>query len=107
MFFESLAALSADDVRRVTAAGIPASRISEWKKRKRLPTRPQTLAYCTVMGLDFDMINRELTAIEAQDDAQKNSLMAAVFKTLSPAWHFSSLVKRLKGRLSTRAGHAS
>ncbi|MBS0316793.1 MAG: helix-turn-helix transcriptional regulator [Proteobacteria bacterium] len=89
MFFESLADLKADDVRRITAAGIPPSRISEWRKGKRLPTRPQTLAYCTVMGLDFDLVNREITEIEAKEDAKNNSLMAAVFRTLKPAWHFT------------------
>ena len=89
MFFESLAQLQADDIRRLTAAGIAASRISEWRGNKRLPTRPQTLIYATVLGLDFDLINREITAIEAKADASRNSLMANVLKTLSPAWHFS------------------
>lgn len=89
MFYEALEKLSADDVRRLTAAGVAAARVSEWRHKKRLPTRPQTLVFCTVMGLNFDKINREITEIEAQKDAEGNSLMAAVLKTLSPAWHFS------------------
>lgn len=89
MFYEAIEAMKADDVRKLTAAGISASRISDWKHKRRLPTRPQTLVLCTVLRLDFDLINRELTTIEARQDAEKNSLMAGVLKNLSPAWHFS------------------
>lgn len=89
MFFEALDKLTPDQVRQLAAAGIPASRISNWKHRKRLPTRPQTLVFCTVLGLNFDKVNREITEIEAAEDAKDNSPMAALLKTLSPAWHFS------------------
>lgn len=89
MFFEKLNDLSPEDVRRLTAAGIAAPRISEWKRGKRLPTRTQTLVFCTVMDLNFDKVNREITEVEAKKDAEGNSLIAGVLKTLSPAWHFS------------------
>lgn len=89
MFFERISSLTPDDVRRLTAAGIPASRVSNWKHRKRLPTRPQTLVLCTVLDLNFDKVNRELTEIEATEDAKENSPMAALLKTLKGQWHFS------------------
>lgn len=89
MFFEAIDALTADQVRQLTAAGIPASRISNWKHRKRLPTRTQTLVACTVLGLDFDQANREITRIEAVHEAQDNSLIANVLHTLKRQWHFS------------------
>lgn len=89
MFFTTIDKLTADQVRQLTAAGIPASRISNWKHRKRLPTRTQTLVACTILGLDFDKANREITKIEADQDAQENSLIANVLRGLKHQWHFS------------------
>lgn len=81
MFREKLDQLTSDDVKRLAAAGVPASRVSEWRHANRLPTRTQALAFSTVLGIDLDQLNRELTAIEAAQDAKKNNGIAQLLKT--------------------------
>lgn len=78
MFFEALDKLSPNDIRLLAAKGVPHSRVSDWKAKRRVPTRPQAYALATVAGLDFDQLERELTAIEIEQDAKKNAGFASL-----------------------------
>lgn len=82
MFFEALEKLSPNDIRMLAAKGVPHSRVSDWKARRRVPTRPQAYALATVAGLDFDKLERELTAIEMEQDARKNAGFAMLLATV-------------------------
>ena len=89
MFFESLEKLTPNDVRALAAKGVPQPRISDWKARRRVPTRPQAYALATVAGLDFDSLERELTFIEMEHDAEKNDGFAALIKVFRRQWQHS------------------
>ncbi|MFM9928365.1 hypothetical protein VLK31_35725 [Variovorax sp. H27-G14] len=89
MFFETLEKMTANDARAMAAHGVPQPRISEWRARKRIPTRAQALALATVMSLNFDHLERELTILETEADAKKNDGFASLLKTLKGQWHFS------------------
>jgi hypothetical protein len=80
MFYEALEKLSSNDIRSLAGFGVHPSRVSDWKGKRRLPTRPQALALAHVAGLDFQALDRELTLIELQTEAEKNS----GFRTLIP-----------------------
>ncbi|MBX3655214.1 MAG: hypothetical protein KF686_13605 [Ramlibacter sp.] len=82
MFFEILENLSANDIRALAANGVQQPRVSDWKARRRVPTRPQALALATVKGINFDELERELTLIEIEQDAHKNEGFAALLRTI-------------------------
>lgn len=81
MFYEALEKLSSDDIRALAARGVHPSRVSDWKAKRRLPTRPHAYAFATVAGLDFDALERELTLMEIKAEADKNS----GFRSLVPS----------------------
>lgn len=89
MFFEALEKLTPNDVRALAAKGVPQPRISDWKARRRVPTRPQAYALATVAGLDFDSLERELTLIEIEQDAKKNDGFADLIRLFRRQWHLS------------------
>jgi hypothetical protein len=89
MFFEALEKLSPNDVRSLAAKGVPQPRISDWKAKRRVPTRPQAYALATVAGLDFDTLERELTLIEIEHDAQKNDGFADLVRMFRRQWQHS------------------
>lgn len=89
MFFELVESLTDADRKALAANGVPSPRVSEWAHKKRLPTRTQALVLATVKGIDLDTLNRELTVIEAEQDAIKNQLFKKVVKTARSQWHFS------------------
>jgi len=89
VFFEALERMTANDARAMAAHGVPQPRISDWRQRRRVPTRAQALALATVMNLNFDHLERELTILETEADAEKNAGFAALLKTLKGQWHFS------------------
>ena len=82
MFSELVNSLTANERRELAALGVPSSRISEWKTLARFPTRPQAAAISAVKGIPFDELERELAALEADRDAQKNPAFAAIAKKL-------------------------
>ncbi|NPC57019.1 hypothetical protein [Caenimonas soli] len=89
MFFEALEKLSADDIRSLAAKGVERSRVSDWKARRRIPTRAQAYALATVLGLDFDRLERELTFLEIEHDAQKNAGFMDLLKVFRRQWQHS------------------
>ncbi|WP_454914281.1 hypothetical protein [Variovorax gossypii] len=89
MYFDALERISANDARALAAHGVSPSRITDWRKKRRIPTRAQALALATVMDLNFDHLERELTILETEADAEKNDGFAALLKTLKGQWHFS------------------
>jgi ribosomal protein L32 len=78
MFQQALATLSSSDIHALAAKGVPHTRVSEWKKGKRLPTRTQALALSMVKQLDFGKLEYELAMIEAEKDAGRNAGFAAL-----------------------------
>lgn len=81
MFPACLENLDANATRELVSLGASAARISDWRVGRRLPTRAQALALAHVLKLDFDTLERELTALEARKDAEKNSGVARLLKT--------------------------
>lgn len=82
MFYECLDRIDANATREMASFGVQPVRVSDWRARRRLPTRPQALALAHVMKLDFDKLERELTSLEAEKDAEKNSGVAVLMKSL-------------------------
>ncbi len=78
MFQQALESLSSSDIHALAANGVPHTRVSEWKKGKRLPTRAQALALSMVKQLDFGKLEYELAMIEAEKDADRNAGLAAL-----------------------------
>lgn len=89
MFFEALEKLTPDDIRSLAARGVERTRVSDWKAKRRVPTRPQAYALATVAGLDFDKLERELTLIEIEHDAQKNSGFKSLIQVFRRQWQHS------------------
>ncbi|MGQ2998080.1 hypothetical protein [Variovorax sp.] len=89
MFFDALERISANEARAMAAHGVSPARISDWRKKRRLPTRAQALALATVMDLNFDQLERELTIIETKADAETNEGFATLLQKLKGQWHFS------------------
>ena len=89
MFFQTLEQLTPDDTRQLAAHGVPQPRVSEWKKRKGLPTRAQTLALAHVKNLDFDQLEREIVLLELEREAKKNSGYAAMLARTKRAWRYT------------------
>jgi hypothetical protein len=85
MFFEALATLDADQVRQLAARGVPPARVSDWRAKRRLPTRPHAYALAHVAGLNFDALERELTMIEIQQEAENNSGLRSLLPTIKKA----------------------
>lgn len=86
MFFTQLENLTPDQIRELAANGVPAPRISDWRNKRRIPTRAQALALATVCGMNFDRLERELTIMETQADAAKNAGFAHMLRGLKGAW---------------------
>lgn len=82
MFQQCLAKIDANATRDLASFGVPAARVTDWRKGRRLPTRPQALALAHVTGMDFSELERELTTLEAEKDAEKNSGVANLMKRL-------------------------
>lgn len=82
MFFEILGKLSAADIHDLATKGVPHTRVSEWKKGKRLPTRAQALALATVAGVDFGKLEYELAIIETKKDAERNTGFVSLLRTV-------------------------
>lgn len=89
MYFEALDRLTANDTRAMAAHGVSPARISDWRKKRRIPTRAQALALATVLDLNFDHLERELTVLETEQDAEKNAGFATLLSNLKGQWHFS------------------
>jgi hypothetical protein len=89
MFFEALERLSPDDIRSLAARGVHGSRISDWKAKRRVPTRPQAYALAVVAGLDFDKLERELTLLEIEHDAQNNAGFLDLLRVFRRQWQHS------------------
>lgn len=89
MFFEALDALTPDDIRNLAAKGVAQSRVSDWRAKRRVPTRPQAYAFAHIAGIDFNALERELTAIEIEQDAQKNSGFKSLLPLLRRQWQHS------------------
>lgn len=88
MFLQTLEKLSAADVHALATKGVPNARVSDWRKGRRIPTRPQALALAVVAGIDFDELNRELTMIEAKEDAKKNPGFASLLSSIKKLYFF-------------------
>ena len=82
MFFQLLENLSPQDIHALAANGVPHTRVSEWKRKKRLPTRAQALALSRVAKVDFGKLEYELALMETEKDAERNigfmTLLASV-----------------------------
>ncbi|MDB5849530.1 MAG: hypothetical protein JWP29_3282 [Rhodoferax sp.] len=89
MYAELLQGLTKDDRIELAAHGVPSSRVSEWKTGFKFPSRPQALVLATVKGVDFDKLERELTALEIAKDAEKNAGFLTVINKLKGAWQFT------------------
>ena len=89
MFFQCLETITANDRRELAALGVDTSRISEWKARKRLPTRAQALALSKVKQLDFDALERELTLLETEHNAHKNTGYATLLAHFKRTWRYT------------------
>ena len=89
MFLQTLDALTPNDRRELAALGVDPSRISEWKAKKRLPTRAQALALSKVKQLDFDALERELVLLETEHDAKKNQGYAALLAHFKRTWRYT------------------
>lgn len=89
MFFEALEKLTPDDIRNLAAKGVDRARVSDWRAKRRVPTRPQAYALAHVAGIDFDSLERELTLIEIEQDAQKNSGFRALLPSFRRQWQHS------------------
>ncbi len=85
MYAELIESLSTNDRKALAEAGVPSSRVSEWKTGFRLPTRPQVLALAKVKGVDPIKLETELVMIETEQEAKKrpemSGLLAAVRET--------------------------
>lgn len=105
MFHDCLTQIDANATRELAALGVPGARVSDWRAGRRLPTRPQALALAHVMRLDFDELERELTALEAAKDAEKNNGVAKLLKTarVRSILIMRSLADSLSGLASPRA----
>ena len=86
MFFETLQTFTPEDTRAMAAHGVPYTRISEWKGKRGLPTRAQTLALARVKKLDFDSLEREIVLLELERESKKNSAYAEMLKLVKPLW---------------------
>lgn len=82
MFQQCLAKIDANATRELASLGVPAARVTDWRKGRRLPTRPQALALAHVTDSDFNELERELATLEAAKDAEKNSGVATLLKRL-------------------------
>lgn len=69
MYAQLIETLSTNDRKALAAAGVPSSRVSEWRSGFRLPTRPQVLALARVKGVDYIELEKELMAIETEKEA--------------------------------------
>lgn len=85
MFYECLERIDANATREMASLGVQPVRVSDWRARRRLPTRPQALALAYVMKLNFEKLERELATLEAEKDAEKNSGVAVLMQRLQMA----------------------
>lgn len=82
MYAEILETLSTNDRKALAAAGVPSSRVSEWRSGFRLPTRPQVLALAKVKGVDYIELEKELMAIETEKEAVNKPEMRELLHTV-------------------------
>lgn len=82
MFQQCLQKIDANATRELASLGVPAARVTDWRKGRRLPTRPQALALAHVTRVDFNELERELTDLEAAKDAEKNHGVANLMRLL-------------------------
>ena len=82
MYAELLQTLSTNDRKALAAAGVPSSRVSEWRAGFRLPTRPQVLALAKVKGVDYIELEKELMAIETEKEAANKPEMLDLLHTV-------------------------
>lgn len=85
MFEQCLAKVDANATRELASLGVPAARVTDWRKGRRLPTRSQALALAHVTKANFNELERELATLEATKDAEKNSGVAALMRQLRMA----------------------
>ena len=82
MFQQCLQKIDANATRELASLGVPAARVTDWRKGRRLPTRPQALALAHVTHADFNELERELAGLEAAKDAEKNHGVANLMRLL-------------------------
>jgi hypothetical protein len=82
MFQQCLNKIDANATRELASLGVPAARVTDWRKGRRLPTRPQALALAHVTKTDFNELERELASMEAEKDAATNSGIAHLMRLL-------------------------
>lgn len=82
MFLQVIEKLSPQDIHALAAHGVPHTRVSEWKRGKRLPTRVQALALATVAGIDFGKLEYELALMETEKDASRNVGFLALLQSV-------------------------
>lgn len=102
MYAELLETLSTNDRKALAAAGVPSSRVSEWRSGFRLPTRPQVLALAKVKGVDYIELEKELMAIETEKEAANKPEMRELLHTVMGhvrTLYFStaSALRKIKG----------
>lgn len=85
MFQQCLEKVDANATRELASFGVPAARVTDWRKGRRLPTRSQALALAHVTEGNFDELERELSALEAAKDAEKNRGVARLIAQLQGA----------------------
>lgn len=85
MFQQCLDKIDANATRELASLGVPAARVTDWRKGRRLPTRPQALALAHVAHVDFNELERELAGLEAAKDAEKNHGVANLMRQLQLA----------------------
>lgn len=70
MYQQLIETLSTNDRKALAAAGVPSSRVSEWRSGFRVPTRPQVLALAMVKGVDYIQLEKEIMVIETEREAK-------------------------------------
>lgn len=89
MYRELIDSITTQDRHSLAAIGVPSSRVSEWRTGLRFPTRPQALALSVVKNVNFDQLERDITALETAMDAKKNEGFKALMQRVKDAWHFT------------------
>jgi hypothetical protein len=82
MYAELIESLTTNDRKALAEAGVPSSRVSEWRTGFRFPTRPQVLALAKVKGVDYIELERELMFMETEKEAERKPEMRALLDRL-------------------------
>lgn len=98
MYTQLIQKLSAYDIHALGAKGVPASRVSEWRRGSRIPTRSQAFALATVTGIPFDKLERELAEIELTKDAEKNPGLASLLDSITSLKRYVAHFPRFSAR---------